>query len=208
MATRPQVSRWKHDRRLSLQQFMASFPDDDACADWLEQRCWPDGFVCPCCHARKGWKLETKPWTFECAGCGKQTSVTAGTILHGTHLPLRTWFIAAHLVATHSNGVSALQLRGKLGIGSYKAAWLLLHKLRKSMVDSDRDPLAGMVEVDETSIALACAAERDGQGPQVIFVVIYQFVEQHLLRLNDHLFEDAAKLPAKVFLFAHGFCET
>jgi hypothetical protein len=79
--------------------------------------------------------------------------VTAGTIMHGTHLPLRTWFIAAHLVATHSNGISALQLQGKLGIGSYKAAWLLLHKLRKSMVDSDRDPLAGMVEVDETSIA-------------------------------------------------------
>jgi hypothetical protein len=79
--------------------------------------------------------------------------VTAGTIMHGTHLPLRTWFIAAHLVATHSNGISALQLQGKLGIGSYKAAWLLLHKLRKSMVDPDRDPLAGMVEVDETSIA-------------------------------------------------------
>jgi hypothetical protein len=122
MATNPQVSRWKHDRPPSLQQFMATFPDDDACAGWLEQRRWPDGFVCPCCHARKGWKLETKPWTFECAGCGEQTSVTAGTILHGTHLPLRTWFIAAHLVATHSNGVSALQLQGKLGIGSYKAA--------------------------------------------------------------------------------------
>jgi len=153
MATHPQVSRWKHDRPPSLQQFMADFADDAACADWLERRRWPDGFVCPCCHARKGWKLETKPWTFECARCGKQTSVTAGTILHGTHLPLRTWFIAAHLVATHSNGVSALQLQGKLGIGSYKAAWLLLHKLRKSMVDPDRDPLAGMVEVDETSIA-------------------------------------------------------
>ncbi len=153
MATYPQVSRWKHDRPPSLQQFMADFADDDVCADWLQRRRWPDGFVCPCCHARKGWKLETKPWTFECAACGKQTSVTAGTILHGTHLPLRTWFIAAHLVATHSNGISALQLQGKLGIGSYKAAWLLLHKLRKSMVDPDRDPLAGMVEVDETSIA-------------------------------------------------------
>ena len=91
--------------------------------------------------------------TFECACCGKQTSVTAGTIMHGTHLPLRTWFIAAHLVATHSNGISALQLQGKLGIGSYKAAWLLLHKFRKSMVDPDRDPLARMVEVHETSIA-------------------------------------------------------
>jgi hypothetical protein len=192
----------------SLIEFQHRFTDEAACVKYLFAARWPEGFVCPGCGNSKAWALQTKPWTWECAGCGKQTSVTAGTILHGTHLPLRTWFIAAHLVATHSNGVSALQLRGKLGIGSYKAAWLLLHKLRKSMVDSDRDPLAGMVEVDETSIALACAAERDGQGSQVIFVVIYQFVEQHLLRLNDHLFEDAAKLPAKVFLFAHGFCET
>ena len=73
--------------------------------------------------------------------------------MHQTHLPLRTWFLASHLVATHSNGISALQLQAKLGIGSYKAAWLLLHKLRRSMVDPERDPLEGMVEIDETSIA-------------------------------------------------------
>ena len=73
--------------------------------------------------------------------------------MHGTHLPLRTWFIAAHLVATHSNGISALQLQAKLEIGSYKAAWLLLHKLRRAMVDPERDPLEGMIEIDETSIA-------------------------------------------------------
>jgi hypothetical protein len=87
MATHPQVSRRQNDRPSSLQQFMADFADDGVCADWLERRCWPDGFVCWCCHARKGWKLETKPWTFECAACGKQTSVTAGTIMHATHLP-------------------------------------------------------------------------------------------------------------------------
>jgi len=75
------------------------------------------------------------------------------TIMHGTHLPLRTWVLAAHLVATHSNGISALQLQAKLEIGSYKAAWLLLHKLRRAMVDPERDPLEGMIEVDGTSIA-------------------------------------------------------
>lgn len=147
-----QVSRWKYDRPPPLQQFMADFADDDACADWLARRRWPDGFHCPTCQARRGWKLETKPWTWECAACGRQTSVTAGTIMHRTHLPLRTWFLAAHLVATHSNGISALQLQAKLGIGSYKTAWLLLHKLRRSMVDPERDPLEGMVEVDESSI--------------------------------------------------------
>ncbi len=128
MGTQGQTNRWKYDRPPSLQQFMADFPDDSACAEWLFRRRWPDGFVCPLCEHNRGWRLESKPWTCECAKCGKQTSVTAGTIMHGTHLPLRTWFIAAHLVATHSNGISALQLQAKAGIGSYKTAWLLLHK--------------------------------------------------------------------------------
>lgn len=164
MPTHHQVSRWKTDRPPSLQQFMADFPDDDACADWLAHRRWSDGFVCPVCSTKRGWKLETKPWTWECAECGRQTSVTAGTIMHRTHLPLRTWFIAAHLVATHSNGISALQLQAKLGIGSYKTAWLLLHKLRKSMVDPERDPLEGMVEVDETTITFRTKDEEVAGG--------------------------------------------
>ncbi|HXZ17356.1 MAG TPA: IS1595 family transposase [Roseiarcus sp.] len=132
---------------------MADFPDDDVCAAWLVARRWPEGFVCPGCGSKRAWRLEAKPWTWECADCGRQASATAGTIMHGTHLPLRTWFLAAHLVATHSNGISALQLQAKLEIGSYKAAWLLLHKLRRAMVDPERDPLEGMIEVDETSIA-------------------------------------------------------
>jgi transposase-like protein len=74
-------------------------------------------------------------------------------MMHRTHLPLRTWFLAAHLVGTHSNGLSALQLQAKLGIGSYKTAWLLLHKLRRAMVDPEREPLEGMVEIDESTIA-------------------------------------------------------
>lgn len=151
-SSRHQTNRWKYDRPPSLQQFMATFPDDAACAEWLAHRRWPDGFVCPGCSGLKGWKLESKPWTWECAGCGRQTSTTAGTMMHRTHLPLRTWFLATHLVATHSNGISALQLQAKLGIGSYKTAWLLLHKLRRAMVDPERDPLEGMVEVDESSI--------------------------------------------------------
>jgi len=72
--------------------------------------------------------------------------------MHGTHIPIRKWFVAAFLVATHSNGVSALQLQAKLGLGSYKSAWLLLHKLRWAMVNPDREELSGTVEVDETFI--------------------------------------------------------
>jgi transposase-like protein len=72
--------------------------------------------------------------------------------MHRTKLPLTTWFWAAHLMATHSNGMSAQQLMGQLGLGSYKTAWLLAQKLRRSMVDPNRDPLEGVVEVDQTEM--------------------------------------------------------
>lgn len=147
-------SRWKHDRPLSRAAFEARFPDDAACAAQLFARRWPAGFACPACGGAKGWELTGKRFTWECACCGKQTSVTAGTVMHRSHLPLRTWFTAAHIVTSHSNGISALQLQAQLGLGSYKTAWLLLHKLRRAMVDPDRSLLEDVVEVDETEIPL------------------------------------------------------
>jgi len=136
----------------SLLEFQRRFSDDEACAAYLAEQRWPEGFVCPACGHSKGWKLRTKPWTFECAACRRQTSVTAGTIMHKSKLALTVWFWAAYLMATHSNGLSALQLQRQLGLGSYKSAWLLAHKLRRAMVDPERGPLGGLVEVDETSI--------------------------------------------------------
>ena len=136
----------------SLLAFQHMFPDDDACAAWLIEMRWPDGFVCPACGHEKGWALRRKAHTFECAGCRRQTSVTAGTILHASKLPLTVWFWAAYLMATHSNGISALQLQKQLGIGSYRSAWLLAHKLRASMVDPERNPLSDLVEIDEASL--------------------------------------------------------
>ena len=77
---------------------------------------------------------------FRSCGIGDRQarSCTAGTIMHRSHLPLKTWFMAVHIVTSHSNGISALQLQAQLGLGSYKSAWLLLHKLRRAMVDPDR----------------------------------------------------------------------
>ena len=130
---------------MSRAQFEARFPDNAACAEYLAAARWPDGFVCPACGGGKGWALKTKAFTWECAGCRKQTSVTAGTVMHGSHLPLKVWFTAAHIVTSHSNGISALQLQAQLGLGSYKSAWLLLQKLRHAMVDPDRSLLKGIV---------------------------------------------------------------
>jgi len=136
----------------SLTEFEQRFGDEATCAEYLAAIRWPDGFVCPRCGRGKAWKLESKPWTYECAGCRRQTSVTAGTIMHHSRLPLATWFWAAFVMATQPNGISALQLQRELSLGSYKTAWLLCTKLRRAMVAPGRNLLSGLVEVGKTEI--------------------------------------------------------
>ena len=136
----------------SLIEFQSRFATESACAQYLFERRWPEGFVCPGCGGGRAWLLKTKAFTYECADCGRQTSVTAGTIMHASKLPLTIWFWAAFLMATHSNGISALQLQNQLGLGSYRTAWMLCAKLRRAMVNPVREPLSGLVEADETMI--------------------------------------------------------
>lgn len=135
----------------SLIAFQKAFPDETACADFLFDQRWPDGFVCPACGDDRAVVLKSRAWTYQCVGCRRQTSITAGSVMHRTKLPLTVWFWAAHLMATHSNGISARQLAAQLPI-TYKTAWLLTQKLRRSMVDPDREPLEGVVEIDQTEI--------------------------------------------------------
>ena len=154
----------------SLIAFQRRFPDEAACAAYLADLRWPDGFCCPACGHGAAWALRTKPWTYECRGCRRQTSVKAGSLMHGSKLALSVWFWAAYLMATHSNGISALQLQRQLGLGSYKTAWLLCAKLRVAMVDPQRKPLAGLLEIDETTIHYrhrqASAAGGFGRSPK------------------------------------------
>ena len=84
--------------------------------------------------------------------------------MHGSKLPLTVWFWAAYLMATHSNGIAALQLQKQLGLGSYKSAWLLAAKLRQAMVAPHRSPLAGLVEIDETVIPHRTKADAPAGG--------------------------------------------
>ena len=87
---------------------------------------------------------------WECAGCGHQVSLTAGTILHNTKTPLTVWFWAAYLMSTDKRGVSALLLQRQLALPRYETAWMTLHKLRRAMVNLAGEPLRGEVEVDDT----------------------------------------------------------
>jgi len=132
----------------TLMEFERRFANDDACRDYLFARRWPEGFVCPRCSGQEAWPSQRNLWV--CCQCQYQASVIAGTIFQDTHLPLRTWFRAMWHVTSQKNGASALGLQRVLGLGSYKTAWAMLHKLRRAMVRPGRDRVAGTVEVDET----------------------------------------------------------
>jgi predicted RNA-binding Zn-ribbon protein involved in translation (DUF1610 family) len=97
-------------RARSLREFQTSFPDEMSCAAFLFEWRWPQGFVCPACGGARAALLKSRARTYECLDCGRQTSMTAGTAMHRSKLPLTVWFWAAHLMATHSNGMSAVQL--------------------------------------------------------------------------------------------------
>src|SRR4051794_5488751 len=146
----------------SLPEFEAKFPDDAACARWLLEKRWPDGFRCPACGQDKAWELGRERLTLQCAACERQVAVTAGAVPHGSHLGLRTWFLAAWLMATHKNGISARQPWLQLGLGSYKSAWLLIRKLRRAMVDPAREPLAAWSRSTRAARPFAPRASRPG----------------------------------------------
>ncbi len=134
----------------TMQEFDEWFPDEAACAAYLSRLRWPKGFICPSCGGTKGWFTARRQ--IRCARCQRQTSVTAGTIFEGTRKPLRMWFLAVWYVTSQKFGGNALGLQRILGLGSYKTAWSWLHKLRRAMVNPQRDLLHGHVEVDETYV--------------------------------------------------------
>ena len=134
----------------SYAELLAWFPDDEACLDYLDWLRWREGWRCPACGCERGWRLSSG--RRECADCGRQGSVTAGTILHRTRTPLTVWFAATWHVTSQKHGVSALGLQRVLGLGSYQTAWTMLHRLRTAMVRPGRERLAGRVEVDETYV--------------------------------------------------------
>jgi len=152
----------------SIVEFQSQFRDEDACRAYLFASRWPEGFRCPACEGGDvGGEHFRHLW--QCKSCGHQTSVTAGTVMHKTRTPLTLWFWAAYLVATHTPGMSALQLQRQLGIGRYETAWLMLHKLRRAMVAPERQPLMSEVEVDEGLLGgrnheLRGGRQRDGKA--------------------------------------------
>lgn len=144
-------------------EFEKRFGEEEACREYLAMVRWPDGFRCPSCGHTGAWT--SKRGLRECCGCGRQTSVTAGTVFQDTRLPLRLWFRAMWAMTGYKHGVSALSLQRVLGMKRYETAWTWLHKLRTAMVRPGRECLSGTVEVDETYVGGAKAGKR-GRGAE------------------------------------------
>jgi transposase-like protein len=150
----------------SLSGFQRLFPDDAACAAYLEAIRWPDGFACPHCGAAgEPSRLASRPGILACRVCRRQTGLMKGTVMERSHTPLSTWFWAAYLVSSHTPGLSAVQFQRQLGLSRYETAFGILHKLRAGMVRPDRDRIGDdgtHVEMDETWIGGRTRGEGKG----------------------------------------------
>ena len=176
--------------------FYRIFPDDAACARYLEAVRFPNGFTCPTC----GWQGEPFRFTkrssvvLRCRRCRDKgnVSLTAGTIMHKTHTPLSVWFRGAYYVTTQIPGMSAVQFQRQLGLKRNETAFQILHKLRAAMVRPERDPIGveWPVEVDECYVGGRTRGEGRGVHHKTIVVGA---VEARERTLDNAIKNEAAK---------------
>lgn len=148
----------------SLFDFQKHFKSDEDCYNYLKKARWPNGFVCPKCNHSEAYEIQTRK-LLQCKECRYQASVTAGTIFHKLRQPLLVIFWSIYFISTTKKGISATELQKKLDIKSYNTAWLLLHKIRKSMKKYNKNVGLSDSEVDETYIGGAKEGTR-GRGAE------------------------------------------
>jgi len=193
--------------KMNLMTLMEAYDTDAECRAVLEQLRWPDGVRCPRCEGEKVYRAPKQKarQEFDCASCGYQFSVTAGTIFHDSKLGLPKWFVATYLMCESKKGMSANQMKRIIGV-SYKTAWYLCHRIRAAMKDLDAEPLRNIVEVDETLVGGAVrgkgkgyrgnksivigAVEREGD---VRFRVIKRQNKRHMQRFVRETVHDDAE---------------
>ena len=150
--------------RYPLGTFLKKYSTEENCYDYLVQLRWPNGFVCPKCGHTGCSKLCNG--RFQCTQCRHQASVTAGTVMHRTHLPLTTWFLAFYFVSQDKRGISAVQLSSLIGV-TYKTAWYLLKRVRTAMGQRDGlHQLSGVVEFDDAYFGGPTTGKKRGRGTE------------------------------------------
>ena len=192
------------ENQITLHDFQERFPDEESCALFLVERRWPNGFVCPKCGSGDAVMLTSRFYTYACKACGGHTSVTAGTIMQKTKLPLRVWFSAAHWMASNLNDTSALELQRQLGLGSYNSALRLAHKLRLSIFEQKRDLLDGEVEISHTEFKFRSGDAVASSLKVNKFIVIGAF--EKAIRGTETVYRvRLAVIPSNVAAHVHEF---
>jgi transposase-like protein len=141
--------------QMTLPEFEAKFPNDAACLEYLMVQRWPEGVRCPRCNNENVHDLKAKDFHWSCYACnpkGYHFSVLVGTVFENTNIALPVWFKVIYLMLTSKKGISALQIQRMTGVGSYRTAWSMCHRIRAGLNDKTFRKLMGEVEVDETFV--------------------------------------------------------
>ena len=156
---------------ITFKEFRRRYNTEDACRAELFRLRFPNGFVCPKCGCVEYYPVHGRN-IYQCRSCRHQTSVTAGTVMHRTHLPLTLWFWAIYLCATDKRGISAVQLSRTLGI-CYDSAWHLLDRIRTAMGQRDEKYLlSGIVELDDGYVGGPSHNGKRGRGTDKAKIVV------------------------------------
>lgn len=147
---------------LSMVEFLQAYGSEAQCREALFRSRWPQGFACPVCAERNHSRFERGAQTYyQCSACRQQTTLLTGTLFEATKLPLRTWFLAMHLLTSTKTNLAALELKRHLGV-SYRTAWRLKHKVMQGMTQREETrQLQGFVQIDDAYLG----GERNGGKP-------------------------------------------
>ncbi len=190
----------QHKKELSLREYMNRFSSEDACISYLIGKKWPNGFVCPKCGAKDAYYIKTRK-KYQCKQCRCQTTVTAHTIMHRSHLPLVLWFMAFYFVACDKRGISAVALSGKLDV-CYETAWYMLMRIRKAMDAREHQYiLAGQLEMDDSYFgAKVKGKEGRGAGNQSVMVAVSKKTDGTPGFLKMRITDDVKRSSVRQFL--------
>ena len=209
-ASAPIPSGKNPDGELTLMTVMQRFSTEEAAREYFEQLRWPNGATCPHCgngDASRVYKVTANPGKkiraglYKCAECELGFTVTVGTVMEDTHLPLNKWLIAFYMMCASKTQISALQLQRQLEIGSYRSAWFLCHRIRYALKDADpRNLLVGTVEADETYIG--GKARGKGRGYVKNKTAVVTLVERDG-RARSHVMDSVSGKEITSLLKAH-----
>lgn len=203
------------DANLNLSTLSGLFADENSARQFLENKLWPNGPICPHCWSVEGaYKLEGKPGSkspvrkgvYKCKACRKQYTVRVGTIFEDSHIELRKWLMVVHLMTSSKKGISSLQISREVGI-THKSAWFMTHRIREAMsVTRDEPTLDGDVQVDETYVGgkprKGTGNHKRGRGPDKTPVIVLvetggNAVSHPLTRVNSVELKSAIRKNVK-----------